>query len=426
MSGVGKRSSFAGLVLSLAGVVAVAACSQTSNSVVASPPDLSADIAALAAAAAANPQSPTPDHPVISLSGTQTNHLAVRVTPVVPGRTYTVTLRGSHWQNAHSLRVAVDSYGQDAQVTAPAGTYSATLHSGKDFSSATSNSYEYLPGQSTIPEAPLAADQPLTQGRYIQDQDFTYYLPTGYVASGHAYPAVVAFSPGLFDFSRGAYDGALHDAADKYGFIIMNSKYYHNLPLPIPGSSTKYNALPDNASLGMAYCDDKWLASGYCHTPNAPVLLDEGYGNAMQQIQTALTKLPIDRSRIVLQGQSGGTSFAHALNIQYPGVAAAMILNTGMIWDGASNGPDWRGYLQKVRTPANYQKSRKLAYFLESPTDFRYPQMHGDATYPGDANLYRAKGWTVQELSFDGGHAVAPPNLYNQVFADLTTQPGWQ
>ena len=42
-----------------------------------------------------------------------------------------------------------------------------------------------------------------------------------------------------------------------------------------------------------------------------------------------------------------------------------------------------------------------------------------------DGALYRSKGWTVSDTLFPGGHTLAPAAVYNDVFAHLTTQPGW-
>ena len=46
----------------------------------------------------------------------------------------------------------------------------------------------------------------------------------------------------------------------------------------------------------------------------------------------AFGQLPIDTSRVVMTGISGGGSYTHAMNLRYPDSAAAVVINTGMVW----------------------------------------------------------------------------------------------
>lgn len=125
-------------------------------------------------------------------------------------------------------------------------------------------------------------------------------------------------------------------------------------------------------------------------------------------------------------------------HLRYPGLAAAVVINTGMVWgldvppvgSGApstQNGPLWNTYMDLgCRTVSDYAGSRKQAWFLESSDDgaggkdFRYEEMLADA------NRYRAMGWDVHEVDFVGGHTMAPTSVYDSVFAQLTSSPAWR
>jgi hypothetical protein len=156
------------------------------------------------------------------------------------------------------------------------------------------------------------------------------------------------------------------------------------------------------------------------------------YATARSLMLNAFAQLPIDQSRVVLMGISGGASYSHALNIEYPGLAAAVVINTGMIWGTAlpfgepGNGSDWNGYLDAgCRIAADYPSPQKQAWFLESSNgpdgpDFRYDEMLADAT------RYRNLGWDVHELDFYGGHTMAPTSMYDTVFAEMTSSLGWR
>ena len=50
------------------------------------------------------------------------------------------------------------------------------------------------------------------------------------------YPVIVAFSPGQVYDLPGPYDAQLRAVADRFGFIVMTSKYYRN---QVPGLWTR-------------------------------------------------------------------------------------------------------------------------------------------------------------------------------------------
>lgn len=287
---------------------------------------------------------------------------------------------------------------------------------------------------------------------WSEDENFIYYNalePFGgddcaYSDCTTPAPVIVTFSP---TSDPNLYKDVLQDVADKYGFIVMSSKYYRN---------SGVGPLPDGANLLMKYASDGTFSD-----------LGNGYATAKSQIDKALNQWNVDRSRVVLLGFSGGGSMAHAMNILYPKLADAIVVNTSMIWgevlqkDGSevplndrticgavngslagvgsqfpgecANGPDrvngkgsrysppfWDQYLRTHRTTADYSDSRKLAAFLPSPTGMRYQEMLEDE------KLYQGIGWTVKSFPFDGGHKVAPQQTYLDAFQWLTSQHHWQ
>ena len=258
-------------------------------------------------------------------------------------------------------------------------------------------------------------------GTYSRDYDWVYYFPSGYKANGGPYPVIVAFSPGEAESPPGPYDTQLRGVADRYGFIVMSSRYYRNGAGPTdPVPVQRY---PDQDQYAMNWQFD---LDNPCHQN-----ISTNYETARSQMFNAFDHLPIDRSRVVLMGLSGGASYAHALNIQYPGLAAAMVINTGMIWGTAlpttdpANGPTWHEYMEACRSSADYVDSRRQAWFIESsngPTgpDFRHDEMLADAT------RYRTVGWDVHEVDFYGGHTMAPVAVYDSIFAQLTSSPSWR
>lgn len=260
-------------------------------------------------------------------------------------------------------------------------------------------------------------------GSYARDYDWVYYFPAGYQPTGRSYPVIVAFSPGEADSPPGPYDTQLKGLADRFGFIVMSSRYYRN-----QATDPTIEAPP------IRYPDQDQYAMNWGGDFSEPCLrqgVSSNYATARSQMINAFQKLPIDQSRVVLMGISGGASYSHALNIEYPGLAAAVVINTGMIWGTAlptgelSNGPTWNEYLDACRTSADYPQPTKQAWFLESAAgpggpDFRYDEMRADA------NRYRALGWDVHELDFYGGHTMAPTSMYDSVFAELTRTLGWR
>ena len=146
------------------------------------------------------------------------------------------------------------------------------------------------------------------------------------------------------------------------------------------------------------------------------------------KLDAAFSLYPVDTSRVILTGMSGGGSFAHAMNFSYPGLADALVINTGMVWgqtipEGTFNGPDWYGDTSSRANNLRIQfsgKSRQLIVFLASPTDFRYEEMQRDNDLYG--NKLR---WGVYWTEFAGGHVMAPPTKYTEAFDWITTRAVW-
>lgn len=269
-------------------------------------------------------------------------------------------------------------------VASCGSTYRARVHKTKTYRAATSKNLRF----DSIP------------GKYSTDSNFVYYTPKCYQPSKRSYPVIVTFAPGEQSKVPGAYGGLLQGIADKHSFIVMGYKHYQNGLL----------------RLNDFYYDDE---SGELEPPG-PV-----YTQAKADIDAAFTRFRVQKSRIIFMGTSGGGSFAHALNIWYPGFADALVINTAMIWgaaasDGWNNGPDWWWFLRDRRVSTDYGDSRKQAIFLQSPTDFRYQDMLMNA------NLYRSKGWTVRQVEFVGGHKVAPKAIYEQEFDRLVKSAAWR
>ena len=121
------------------------------------------------------------------------------------------------------------------------------------------------------------------------------------------------------------------------------------------------------------------------------------YETVFRQVDADLAILkrsyPIDESRVILSGFSGGAMAAHAFLQKYPQAARAVVANTGM--------------LEETFMRDDYPGAH-LAVFLASPTDFRYREMDRDRRF------LEGKGWRIQWIEFAGGHTLAPADTYAQ------------
>ncbi len=226
----------------------------------------------------------------------------------------------------------------------------------------------------SIPPA-LAAPQATTVGRTIRQSDALIYLPPG-LKAGATYPILVAFSPTTSFFTRtlnfwkaeaNRNKWIIYSSREVTDRILRNAQYEYETLVPL----------------------------------------------VRQHIDAALREFPVDSSRIILAGFSGGAAFAHDLNIAYPGFAAAVVDN--------SNGAFYAGVPFDHLPPASeFSGSRRIAVFLASPSDHVfYAQVQ--ATIP----IYQHWGWQTLFLSYKGGHIPAPAARIRQAMAWLTSRPSW-
>jgi len=111
-------------------------------------------------------------------------------------------------------------------------------------------------------------------------------------------------------------------------------------------------------------------------------------------LKWAFLNLPIDTSKVIATGFSGGGMGAHAFSFWYPRLVSAVIVNTGMMHEF---------FIQR-----KYMYPRgKLAVFLASPTGFRYEEMKQDKTFLESLN------WKIKWIEFEGGHVIAPNSVYD-------------
>jgi predicted esterase len=116
------------------------------------------------------------------------------------------------------------------------------------------------------------------------------------------------------------------------------------------------------------------------------------------QLEDAERRYPVDPSKVVMTGLSGGAMGSHAYAGSYPARVRAVVANTGMMEESF-----------KVATyPEN-----KLAVFLASPTDFRYGAMKTDRAF------LESHHWTTEWIEFEGGHRLASPVVCEQAAAWL-------
>ena len=187
----------------------------------------------------------------------------------------------------------------------------------------------------------------------IEYANYSIYLPQG-MDYKTSHPIVVAFSPSADAASMIA---TWKNVADRHQWIVYASKTFKN-----------------GISIG---------------NPMLDVLID------LAELEK---KYPINNSRIIVTGFSGGAMFSHAFAYFYPQNVSAIVLNTGMIS---------QIYYQNA-TYFYYYPKNKTAVFIASPTDFRYEQMKQDKI------LLESLGWKTRWIEFTGGHTIAPESAYEE------------
>jgi len=113
---------------------------------------------------------------------------------------------------------------------------------------------------------------------------------------------------------------------------------------------------------------------------------------------------PVDRSRVIASGFSGGGMGAHYMSMAYPDLISAVVVNTCMIHENFENGKGYQG------------PSGQRAVFLASPTDFRYDEMRRNK------DLLDRLGWKTKWIEFSEGHTIAPDSAYQEAAQWLAEQ----
>jgi predicted peptidase len=191
----------------------------------------------------------------------------------------------------------------------------------------------------------------------IDRPEYILYVASGIDAS-QKYPLVIALSPGAD--ARIMIDTWKRVAEDRK-WMILASKEFRNGVDPTPAFARIVDILGDLSS--------QW---------------------------------PIDMSKIIASGISGGGMGSHAFAFSYPDLIAAVVINTGMMDEQFVGRGDY---------PRD-----KIAVFLASPTDFRYQEMKRDRAFLEDM------GWKTNWIEFEGGHALAPQASYQEAARWLEEQ----
>ncbi len=192
--------------------------------------------------------------------------------------------------------------------------------------------------------------KPAEQPQYLEHQLFLIYVPSG-IDPKKKYPLVIALSPiGDAQTMINTWVGV----AEKFKWIIVASKEFKN-----------------NVDMN-------------------PI-----FARIVENLRVMVNDFPIDKSRIIATGLSGGGMGSHAFAFSYPNLISAVVINTGKIDD----------YFLSQK---NQYPKRKAVVFLASPTDFRYEEMKRDRIF------LQSLGWKTKWIEFKGGHTLAPESSYNE------------
>jgi poly(3-hydroxybutyrate) depolymerase len=226
--------------------------------------------------------------------------------------------------------------------------------------------------------APSADDTPGLQT--IQTRDATILVPTDLVP-GRTYPLVVAF----------AYNGnpsvpfqVWRTQAAANDWIVYASKDYQNAVLRGGVAPSEKTAAKIKA-----------------------------------QIDALPATLPVDMTRIIFTGMSGGANFSDYMNLRYPGYAAGVIINSGKIPFQLFHKTPKRGF-DTLPTATDFTDSRRVGVFLASPSDSDF---YGITQ--SNAKYMQSLGWDTVFFSFPGGHWNAPPATYTKAIDWILSQPSW-
>jgi len=200
----------------------------------------------------------------------------------------------------------------------------------------------------------------------IDKPEYILYVPSGIdlcapsgIDAVQKYPLVIALSPGA---DAQIMIDTWKRVAEDHKWMIFASKEFRNGVDPTPAFSRIVDILGDLSS--------RW---------------------------------PIDKSKIIASGVSGGGMGSHYFAFLHPDLIAAVVINTGMMDE------------QFIGRGDIYPKD-KSAVFLASPTDFRYGEMKRDRDF------LEKMGWETKWIEFQGGHALAPEPSYQEAAQWLKEQ----
>ena len=192
----------------------------------------------------------------------------------------------------------------------------------------------------------------------IDTPQYLLYKPAG-IDAAKKYPLVIALSPSADAQSMIA---TWKKVSDRYTWIILASKEFRN---------------------GVA---------------SEPIL-----SRLASTVDELSSRLPIDTTKVIATGNSGGGMGAHQFAFLYPRLISAIVINTGMMHE----------YYAAKRD--SYPRGR-IAVFLASPTDFRYQEMKNNRQF------LESLDWKTKWIEFKGGHSMAPMSVYQEATAWLSEQ----
>ncbi len=159
-------------------------------------------------------------------------------------------------------------------------------------------------------------------------------------------------------------------------------------------------------TLEKAAEENQWIVYASKRFRNG-VAMDKQLREICSILDWVLTNLPVDESKIIAAGFSGGGMGAHAFSYHFPDTVSGVIVNTGMMHK-----------TYRDENSREFYPEKKMAVFLASPTDFRYEDMKHDRRF------LQELGWETAWIEFAGGHRYAPPDMWDHALQWL--QGSWE
>jgi predicted esterase len=191
--------------------------------------------------------------------------------------------------------------------------------------------------------------------RTISLPDAVVYVPAG-AQPGKTYPLAVVFTP---DRAISRTLGNWKAVADRFHWIVYASKEYSNV----------------SAGHGFPQLESRILS----------------------HVERAIGRFPVDRTRVILAGFSGGGYMAEDLNARDPGLAHALVID--------ANGYYAYGDDPFLPLPTGAGRPAVFLYSPDDKTGFGWAAR-------ADRAVYQAHGWSTLLLYYPGGHVDAPTTQY--------------